>query len=75
MARSRRSSPLQPGVREAVVVAREDSPGDKRLVAYVVAVPGETIDQMAVREALKTQLPDYMVPSHVMVLEVVPAHA
>ncbi|HEY7407080.1 MAG TPA: amino acid adenylation domain-containing protein [Gemmatimonadaceae bacterium] len=63
---------LQPGVREAVVVAREDSPGDKRLVAYVVANPGETIDQVSVREALKTQLPDYMVPSHVMVLESFP---
>jgi natural product biosynthesis luciferase-like monooxygenase protein/amino acid adenylation domain-containing protein len=62
----------QPGVREAVVVAREDSPGDKRLVAYVVAVPGELIDQVAVREALKTQLPDYMVPSHVMVLDALP---
>jgi acyl carrier protein len=55
-----------------VVVAREDTPGDKRLVAYVVAEAGELIDQVAVREALKTQLPDYMVPSHVMVLEAFP---
>ena len=62
----------QPGVRDAVVVAREDTPGDKRLVAYVVAVPGESVDQVTVREALKTQLPDYMVPSHVMVLDAFP---
>jgi natural product biosynthesis luciferase-like monooxygenase protein/amino acid adenylation domain-containing protein len=63
---------MQPSVREAVVVAREDSPGDKRLVAYVVAIPGEAVDQASVRETLKTQLPDYMVPSHVMVLDAFP---
>jgi hypothetical protein len=62
----------QPGVREAVVIAREDVPGDKRLVAYVVAQPGETIDVVAVREALKAQMPDYMVPSTMMVLDAFP---
>ena len=51
-----------PGVREAVVVAREDRPGDKRLVAYVVAAepPGPTVT--ALRRALADTLPDHMIP-------------
>jgi len=53
-----------PGVREAVVLAREDQPGEKRLVAYIVppksaAVPGAR----ELREYLSNKLPEYMVPS------------
>jgi natural product biosynthesis luciferase-like monooxygenase protein len=62
----------QPGVREAVVVAREDIPGDKRLVAYVVPRAGEAVDPAAIRRALKTRLPEYMVPAHVVTLEAFP---
>src|SRR5690606_19856133 len=50
----------QPGVRQAVVVAREDAPGDKRLVAYVV---GDDIEPVRLRAALSRELPEYMVPS------------
>ncbi|MEU5693057.1 amino acid adenylation domain-containing protein [Actinosynnema sp. NPDC020468] len=50
-----------PGVREAVVVLREDRPGDKRLVAYLV---GEQVpDPAALREALGATLPEHMVPA------------
>ncbi|WP_328475563.1 amino acid adenylation domain-containing protein [Actinoplanes sp. NBC_00393] len=51
----------QPGIREAAVVVREDSPGDKRLAAYLVGA-GAT-DAAGLRAALKRRLPDYMVPA------------
>ncbi|NOK13568.1 amino acid adenylation domain-containing protein, partial [Corallococcus exercitus] len=63
------------GVREAVVIAREDAPGDKRLVAYVVAKPGSTVEATALRSELKGQLPEYMVPSAFVVLEAMPLNA
>ncbi|MGH9893289.1 MAG: amino acid adenylation domain-containing protein, partial [bacterium] len=49
-----------PAIREAVVVAREDVPGTKRLVAYAVA-PKPAPEVSALREHLKVRLPDYMV--------------
>ncbi|NBH11774.1 phosphopantetheine-binding protein, partial [Amycolatopsis sp. SID8362] len=59
-----------PGVAEVVVVAREDRPGAKRLVAYVVAAPdAEPGDLGAVAAAT---LPDYMVPSAFVVLDALP---
>ena len=51
-----------PAVREAVVVAREDSPGDKRLVAYVVLGQEQALTISDLRGFLKQKLPDYMVP-------------
>lgn len=59
------------GVREAVVVAREDAPGDKRLVAYVVA-EGETPSVGDLRARLKLLVPDYMTPAHFVVLDELP---
>ncbi|GAB3038737.1 hypothetical protein GCM10027285_23520 [Oleiagrimonas citrea] len=56
-------------VAASVVVAREDRPGDKRLVAYVRAQPGSTLSASELRAALAEQLPDYMVPSAFVVLE------
>ena len=56
------------GVEQAVVVAREDRPGDKRLVGYVTG----TADPAAVRAALAQRLPGYMVPAAVVALEVLP---
>src|SRR6202451_1874491 len=60
-----------PGIRQVVVVAREDKPEDKRLVAYVVPVQIENFETAELREFLKTQLPDYMVPV-VVVLQALP---
>ena len=50
------------GVREAVVLAREDIPGDKRLAAYIVGL-AEPLSVTELREHLQKQLPAYMVPS------------
>uniref|UniRef100_UPI0013DB290B non-ribosomal peptide synthase/polyketide synthase n=1 Tax=Pyxidicoccus caerfyrddinensis TaxID=2709663 RepID=UPI0013DB290B len=61
-----------PAVREAVVVAREDGPGGKRLVGYVVAHEGTQTDGAALRAALKETLPEYMVPSAIVVLPAMP---
>ncbi|AZJ20583.1 non-ribosomal peptide synthetase [Bacillus wiedmannii bv. thuringiensis] len=58
-------------VKEAVVIVREDQPGDKRLVAYVVGVGN--VD--AWREYLKAKLPSYMVPSGFVVMEAIPLTA
>ncbi|MES2940788.1 MAG: amino acid adenylation domain-containing protein [Pseudomonadota bacterium] len=58
-----------PGVREALVLAREDAPGDKRLVAYVV---GDALEAEALRAGLKRSLPQYMVPAHYVVLQQLP---
>ena len=59
-------------VREAVVVVREDEPGDKRLVAYIVAdgAAADVVDSL--RTQLRSSLPDYMVPSAFVVLETLP---
>ncbi|MGO1073868.1 amino acid adenylation domain-containing protein, partial [Lysobacter sp. CA199] len=60
------------GVREAVVLAREDAPGEKRLVAYVT-MPSEAAAAVAdLRTQLLAQLPDYMVPAAFVVLPSLP---
>ncbi len=51
------------GIRQAVVVLREDREGDKRLVAYLVGEQSEAASGAALRAALDAKLPDYMVPS------------
>jgi len=61
-----------PGVKSNVVHVREDTPGDQRLVAYVVAEPGATPEAEAMRATLRAQLPEYMVPNQFMLLEALP---
>ncbi|WP_156749946.1 non-ribosomal peptide synthetase, partial [Mycobacterium sp. E2479] len=56
------------GVEQAAVIAREDRPGDKRLVGYVTG----NADPTAARSALGERLPAYMVPAAVVVLEALP---
>jgi amino acid adenylation domain-containing protein len=60
-----------PAVRAAVVMAREDLPGDKRLVAYVVA-EGTAPGSDDLRRFLQQRLPDFMVPSAFVALESLP---
>ncbi|RPI83962.1 MAG: amino acid adenylation domain-containing protein, partial [Planctomycetaceae bacterium] len=62
-----------PGVKQAVVVLREDQPGDKRLAAYIVVEPGQVAFSITgLRDRLQQKLPDYMVPSAFVVLDALP---
>ena len=60
------------GVREAVVVAREDASGGKRLIAYVVAREEPPPTTSELRDYLKQTLPEYMVPASFIILETLP---
>jgi amino acid adenylation domain-containing protein len=64
-----------PAVRDAVVLAREDMPGDKRLVAYVVLRAANGIGRSELRTFLKQKLPEYMVPSAILFLAALPLSA
>jgi amino acid adenylation domain-containing protein len=61
-----------PEIKTTVVIAREDNPGDKRLVAYCVVEQGRKLSASQIRLFLKTQLPEYMIPSAFVVLENLP---
>jgi amino acid adenylation domain-containing protein len=63
---------LLPGVRQAIVIAREDTPGDKRLIAYVVPVNGVQLRDRDLRDPLARELPEYMVPSGFVRLDKIP---
>lgn len=60
-----------PDVQQAMVIAREDQPGDKRLVGYVIGMPGTTPVSSVLREYISSRLPAYMVPV-VVVLDAFP---
>ncbi|HLK28592.1 MAG TPA: amino acid adenylation domain-containing protein [Puia sp.] len=61
----------QQGIQQAIVVAREDVPGQKRLVAYLVS-SNDKKDTTALRHAINQHLPDYMMPSAFVWLDVLP---
>jgi amino acid adenylation domain-containing protein len=60
------------GAAQAVVIAREDAPGEKRIIGYVA---GEHLDGEALRSVLRERLPEYMTPSAIVVLEALPLNA
>jgi non-ribosomal peptide synthase protein (TIGR01720 family) len=61
---------LYPGIREVVVITREDKPGDKKLVAYYCAAQEIALDAM--RTHMKVRLPDYMIPAAFMRMDALP---
>jgi amino acid adenylation domain-containing protein len=60
-----------PEIKESAVIVREDSPGDQRLVAYIVAAASDPAIA-AVRSFLTTRLPNYMVPAAFVTMESLP---
>src|SRR6266571_4234159 len=58
-----------PAVQQAMVIAHEDVPGEKRLVAYIVPNPGVQLSSDSLRETLAAYLPDYMLPATFVQLE------
>ncbi|MFI1786840.1 amino acid adenylation domain-containing protein, partial [Streptomyces rubiginosohelvolus] len=61
-----------PGIAQAVVIAREDQPGDVRLVAYIVPETDGAVSTTEIRDHLRQQLPDYMVPAAIVALDSIP---
>jgi amino acid adenylation domain-containing protein/non-ribosomal peptide synthase protein (TIGR01720 family) len=61
-----------PGIAQASVIAREDQPGHKQLVGYVVARGGSAVAPAVLRQALAARLPDYMVPAAIVPLARLP---
>lgn len=59
-------------VYECVAIVREDTPGDKRIVAYWVSEPGGEADTAALRDHLRESLPEYMIPGHLAELPGLP---
>ncbi|NOY60222.1 MAG: amino acid adenylation domain-containing protein [Calditrichaeota bacterium] len=62
-------------VREVILQAREDTPGDRRLVAYYTLQPNMQPEMSELRAHLKSNLPDYMVPAHFVRLDEIPISA
>ncbi|OKP02451.1 non-ribosomal peptide synthetase [Xenorhabdus eapokensis] len=60
------------GVREAIVLAREDKLGDKRLIAYLIAEPNAKLTPTELRQQLALHLADYMLPSAFVTLDAFP---
>jgi thioesterase domain-containing protein/acyl carrier protein len=65
----------QPNVRQAVVVMREDVPGDPRLIAYIRAREGEAVETTRLRHSLAAKLPAFMLPSVFILLSEFPLTA
>lgn len=61
-----------PALKQTLVIDREDVPGNKRLVAYLVAQPGQVPNQSELRRFLLGKLPEYMVPTAFVLLDTIP---
>ena len=61
-----------PDVKDAIVLAREDSPGNRRLVAYATAREGQVLTKESLRAHLQERLPDYMAPTAFVILDRIP---
>jgi amino acid adenylation domain-containing protein len=61
-----------PDVLQTVAMVREDIPGDKRIVAYVVAKPESNVSGTILRQFLQEKLPEYMLPNAIVMLDSVP---
>ena len=59
-------------IQQNVVIVREDTPGDTRLVAYLVAKPGQEVSASQLRGHLRESVPYYMVPQHFVQLDSMP---
>jgi amino acid adenylation domain-containing protein len=62
----------QPGIRNAVVMLREDTPGHPRLVAYLTLSSEERFSVSQLKTALRERLPDYLIPGEIVVIEHIP---
>ncbi|HEY8647508.1 MAG TPA: amino acid adenylation domain-containing protein [Gaiellaceae bacterium] len=65
----------EPSVAASAVIAREDAPGDQRLVAYVVGASEKRVEPRALSRALARRLPAYMLPATFVVLDALPTSA
>jgi acyl carrier protein len=61
-----------PGISQSVVLLREDLPGLRQLVAYVITTDGQTLEAEQIRAALGKELPDYMVPATIIAMKEFP---
>jgi amino acid adenylation domain-containing protein len=59
-------------VAQCAVAAREDRPGDQKLVCYVVARAGQRVTMTALRKHLRQRLPDYMIPNYLVEMNAIP---
>ncbi len=66
---------LQPGVREALSIVREDVPGSRMIVSYIVSDASKTIEIAQLHKDLQNWLPHYMIPANIVVLESLPLSA
>jgi acyl carrier protein len=64
-----------PSVQSSIVIAREDVPGEKRLVAYVVPASNAAPNEQDLRATIQQRLPDYMEPSAFVWMEKLPLNA
>jgi len=68
-----------PDIREVVVIAREDRPGNKQLVAYVVSeyplADNHLLTMIALRAFLKEKVPEYMIPASVVIVDAIPLNS